>query len=198
MQIWLLGPSHPQVEACLASLGDTVSRTEAPLPALAGLETRPDFLVSYGYRHIIGPDWVAAFPRRIVNLHIAYLPWNRGAAPNLWSILEDTPKGVSLHFIDSGLDTGALIAQRRVEPRAGDTLATSYARLIQAVEALLAEVWLELRAGRIEGTPQPAGGTLHRLRDQAAVAPLLTNGWDTPLEGLRAAYLEMLENNIHG
>ena len=38
------------------------------------------FLVSYGYRHILRKNVLDLFPDRAVNLHIAYLPWNRGAA----------------------------------------------------------------------------------------------------------------------
>eukprot|EP00392_Amoebophrya_sp_AT5.2_P019205 g19951.t1 len=63
-----------------------------------------DYCVSYGYRHIIRtPVIEGMFDRkRIINLHISYLPYNRGADPNLWSILERTPPGVTIHHIDEG------------------------------------------------------------------------------------------------
>ena len=39
----------------------------------------PDFVVSYGYRHIVPADVIDKMAGRIINLHISYLPWNRGA-----------------------------------------------------------------------------------------------------------------------
>lgn len=46
-----------------------------------------------------------------MNLHISYLPWNKGADPNFWSCIDGTPAGVTLHHIDAGVDTGDIIAQ---------------------------------------------------------------------------------------
>ena len=42
--------------------------------------------------------------RPIVNLHISYLPFNRGSHPNYWSFVENTPKGVSIHEIDEQIE----------------------------------------------------------------------------------------------
>ena len=55
-------------------------------------------LVSFGYRFILPGDLLARFPDRAVNLHIAYLPWNRGAHPNVWSAYEGTPAGEPAMF----------------------------------------------------------------------------------------------------
>ena len=38
-------------------------------------------------------------------MHISYLPFNRGAHPNYWSFKDNSPKGVTIHFIDNGIDT---------------------------------------------------------------------------------------------
>ena len=43
---------------------------------------------------------------------MSYLPWNRGADPNFWSILEDTPKGVTIHIMDESIDTGDILYQK--------------------------------------------------------------------------------------
>lgn len=193
MHIWLLGPSRPELEAWMVDQGDTLRRLEEPLPDPSMPAERPDLMVSYGYRHRVSAAWIAVLPWRIVNLHISYLPWNRGADPNLWSVLEGSPTGVSIHFVDAGLDTGDLIAQRQVAVLANDTLATSYARLSRALEDLFRDVWPDLRAGRALGHPQPDGGSVHRLRDRERVAHLLALGWDTPVAGLREAYINTLE-----
>ncbi|MCL0081308.1 hypothetical protein M1N64_03665 [Peptococcaceae bacterium] len=46
------------------------------------------------------------FQGRAINLHISFLPWNRGADPNFWSFIENAPVGVSIHYLDEGIDTG--------------------------------------------------------------------------------------------
>ncbi len=70
-----------------------------------------DLAISYTYRFIISQDIIDIFDGNIVNIHNSYLPWNRGADPNLWSIVDGTPRGVTLHYIDSGLDKGEIISQ---------------------------------------------------------------------------------------
>jgi methionyl-tRNA formyltransferase len=146
---------------------------------------RPRFAVSHGYRLILGRAVLDRLPDRVVNLHISLLPYNRGADPNLWSVLDDTPSGVTIHYIDPGVDTGDLIAQREVPLADDDTFATSYARLQDTMVTLFQEHWASIAAGACARRPQPPGGTVHRAADQAAVAHLLTDGWDTPIAGLR-------------
>lgn len=193
MRVLLLGPEWPSLEGYLTGVGDEVTRTDAPLLAASHAAGKYDFLVSYGYRHLIRQDWLSAMPNQIVNLHISYLPWNRGADPNLWSFLDDTPKGVSIHFVDAGLDAGPLVAQRKVLPEPGDTLASSYARLSAAVEDLFRESWPAVRAGSVTPVPQPPGGSCHRLKDRERVVHLLTRGWDTPVEELMKSYRILTE-----
>ena len=142
--------------------------------------------VSHGYRLILRSDVLDRIPT--VNLHIAYLPYNRGADPNLWSVLEDTPAGVTIHHMDAGVDTGDIIARRRVAlDDATDTLATAYAKLQQAIAELFRERWPAISAGTAPREPQPPGGTSHRVADRAAVEHLLTDGWNTPIRRLRGA-----------
>ena len=68
-----------------------------------------DFVISFGYRHIIKQEIIDLFPDKIINMHISLLPYNKGADPNLWSYLENSPKGVTIHKIDKGLDTGDML-----------------------------------------------------------------------------------------
>ena len=101
-----------------------------------------NFIVSFGCRHIIKKSVLEYLPDRVINLHISYLPWNRGADPNLWSFLEDTPKGVSIHYIDEGIDTGDIIIQKRVSlDEDSETLATSYNKLEMSIIDLFKEIW---------------------------------------------------------
>ena len=143
----------------------------------------PDFLISHGYRHILKQDVLAHFAKgRAINLHISYLPWNRGADPNLWSFIEDTPKGVTIHCIDAGIDTGDILLQKKVHLGKEHTLASSYARLQGAIVELFTENWPALKAGSISPKPQTDGGSLHRLSDKAPYVSLLAaKEWSTPV-----------------
>ena len=75
-----------------------------------------DLTVSYTYRYILTSDVIEALNNNVVNIHTSYLPFNRGADPNIWSILDSTPRGVTLHYIDAQLDHGDVIAQTILPP----------------------------------------------------------------------------------
>lgn len=177
-----LGPPDSPLLAWLRKRENVVQTAERIRPA----DTRgADWIVSYGYRHKIGRDALDAVQGRAVNLHISYLPWNRGADPNFWSWIDDTPKGVTIHYVDEGYDTGDIIVQRRMEFDEGETLASSYAKLQDDIQALFRATWPVIKTGTMLRTPQDRNsGTVHRSRDKEPLLPLLTQGWDTPVAAL--------------
>lgn len=123
----------------------------------------PDLVVSCGYRHIV-PEEILEIPEMgCVNLHPAYLPYNRGANPNVWSIIDGTPAGVTLHYMDPSLDTGDIIARQKVETDFADTGKDLYQRLEDAQIDLFKETWPDLRSGNVVRTEQvDTEGTYHR------------------------------------
>lgn len=139
-----------------------------------------DTLISFGYRHILKPD-VLDYLDWAINLHISYLPWNRGADPNLWSWIDDTPKGVTIHHIDEGIDTGDIICQRRIFfDIKKHTLKTTYNILQEEIVKLFKEFWSLNNESR---TPQKGEGSFHLSREKIPI--VLEKGWDTPVEFLR-------------
>lgn len=143
---------------------------EAPeLRTTAGLSWltmhQPDWLVSVLFGYILRPDVLAVPKLGAVNLHPAMLPYNRGACPNVWSIVDHTPAGTTLHFLDPGVDTGDIIAQRELPVMPTDTGATLYARLEESSLALFQETWPDICKNSIQRKPQPTGGTSHRVAD---------------------------------
>lgn len=192
MQILFLGPPHPELHHFLESCGDPlrvscsdrVITTQEKISSSSELLTNIDFIISYRYRYILKQDVLDQFLNRAINIHISWLPWNRGADPNLWSFLEDTPKGVTIHYIDSGIDTGKILVQQAVSFTNQDTLRTSYEKLTQAAEALFKANWLAIRDGTIQPFSQVGEGSYHRTRDRAPYEHLLTQGWDTPIRSL--------------
>lgn len=187
MKILFLSPYQSSLRAYLESFGDRVRQSKDPIDRDYVMRQGIDLLVSYGYQHIIGDDVLDRLDGRTVNLHISYLPWNRGAHPNLWSFIEDTPKGVTIHFIDSGIDTGDIVVQREVPFTGTETLATSYERLRDEIEALFREIWPAIRNGTAHRRKQQRPGSYHSKMDLDRVAHLLTDGWDTPVASLSGA-----------
>ena len=147
----------------------------------------PDFIVLHGCHSILNASIVARFPRRIVNLHGAFLPWNRGCHPNLWSFIEGTPKGGSVHFIDENVDQGALIMRREIEVFPEDTLATTYSRVKSLMEDMFIELWPSIRSGDVQTQLLEAHmGTYHSRNDISKVAHLLEkSGWNTRIADLK-------------
>lgn len=181
MKILFLSP-HKHLIPFIETLGDEVVQTIEPLTD--ELIKDVDWIISYGYKHILKKPILELFKGRAINLHISYLPWNRGADPNLWSFLEATPKGVTIHFIDEGIDTGDIIAQRYIKYEYHtDTLRTFYIKLSECIEDMFQKVWPYIREGKARSYKQ---GTYHEIADKEKYSDLLTNGWDTPIKHIIA------------
>lgn len=129
-------------------------------------EIQPDYIVSCGYRHLV-PESILDIPNEgCLNLHPAYLPYNRGAHPNVWSIVENTPPGVTLHYMDTEIDTGDIVAQRKVKTEFSDTGKDLYQRLEDAQVDLFRETWPGIVSGTVSPTTQDVeSGTYHRTDD---------------------------------
>ena len=186
MKILYLGPPNEKISAIIRGNQHEIVARELPIDVPFLKESQIDFVVSFGYRHIIKYDVLNYLRDRIINMHISYLPWNRGADPNLWSFLEDTPKGVTIHFMDEGIDTGDIIAQKELFFDCDHaTLATTYAQLQAEMISLFRETWplIDIRGGAIHRR-QPAKGTCHRLSDKRYFMRLLARGWETPVSDI--------------
>lgn len=142
----------------------------------------PECLLSVLFGFKVPPEWLALPTWRPLNLHPALLPYNRGAAPNAWPLVDGSPAGTTLHVMAPEIDAGAVLCSREVPVRPDDTAASLYERLVEASLAMLVEVWPEVRA--IETRPQGPGGTVHRLADLARLD--LTDADLPVLDKLRA------------
>lgn len=112
------------------------------------------------------PSEVLSVPRvGVLNLHPAYLPWGRGWHTPSWALLEGTPAGATLHFMDAGVDSGDIVDQQRLEIDPGDTAHSLYARLKELELEVFERAWPLLAAGTYQRRPQPERGTRHR-RDE--------------------------------
>ena len=194
MRVLFLGLPDSPLLGFLEEREEFVEQTMEPL-TLSFLDGKNfGFLVSYRYRHILKPEALNFFPDAAINLHPSLLPWNRGADSNLWSFIDDTPKGVTIHHLDEGVDSGDIIVQKEVDLDEDGTLASSYEKLQKEIQSLFMQNWEKMRRGNCDRRMQPSGGSCHRLKDREKVSHLLTEGWNTSLRalvhGLREAGLE--------
>jgi len=126
----------------------------------------PDIGISVLFDYIFRKEIIDLFPEGIINVHPAYLPYNRGQYPNVWSIVEETPSGVTLFYIDEGVDTGKIIAKETVPVEAIDTGLTLYRKLEQKSVELFKKTWPLIKARDISIIEQDLDqGTYHRTSD---------------------------------
>jgi methionyl-tRNA formyltransferase len=113
-------------------------RYQVFLDTIKGFEI--ELLLCNSYAMMIGKDILNAVAYNAVNIHWALLPQNRGPNPIQWAIIKGEEKtGVTMHYMDTGFDTGDVIAQDEVEIAFEDTWIDVKGKLIQASESLLKE-----------------------------------------------------------
>lgn len=186
MNVLVLGVTPSPITPILRENGCVVTEYENSINVDFLKERAIEFAVSYRYRYIVTNAVIYYLRGKIINLHISLLPWNRGADPNLWSFLEDTPKGVTIHYVDDGLDTGDIIAQKEsVFDSPEETLASTYKKLNSEIIELFRENWPLIATGNAPRMKQASGGSFHRIKDKDEFKHVLAEkGWDTPVEEL--------------
>ncbi len=168
------GPAHAShADALIARCGHLSAdqilvgqqfRQPAGLDLLRALDL--DFIIGVHFPLIIPAEVLAAPRQGVLNLYPAYLPYNRGWHTPTWALLEGTPIGATLHFMDVGVDTGDIVHQRQIVVSPADTADSLYARLKQLEYELFVEAWPALADGSYRRQPQPSdGGSAHRRQE---------------------------------
>lgn len=112
----------------------------------------PDLVVSAGFMRILGPEFLERFQGRTINTHPSLLPAFPGADA-VGDALEYGVKvtGCTVHYVDAGVDTGEIIAQRAIAVEDGDTKESLHERIKQAereqIVALLGRAQLHQETG---------------------------------------------------
>jgi phosphoribosylglycinamide formyltransferase-1 len=129
------------------SLDCHADREERDLVMAGWLEEHDvELVVLAGYMHLLTPPFLRRFPGRVVNVHPSLLPSFPGARPIDDALAAGADvTGVTVHYVDEGVDTGPVIVQEEVpvEPRA-----TLVDRIHAAEHRLLPEVVTRLCAAR--------------------------------------------------
>ena len=78
------------------------------------ISNKIDIVFLLWWPDIVGKNVLNSATIGFVKLHPGMLPYNRGMHPYYWSIVECTPAGVSIHFIDEKVDAGKLLCQKQL------------------------------------------------------------------------------------
>ena len=100
-------------------------------------------------------------------MHISYLPFNKGAHPNFWSFIKKTPKGVSIHEINKGIDDGGIIARKKVNFKLNNnsTFTNTYQKLIIEVENLFKRNIKKIINNKYKFIRVYSKGSFHKKKD---------------------------------
>ena len=138
-----------------------------------------ELVVSFGYKHILTKATLSTANRDPINLHVSFLPFNRGMHPNFWSHYENTPSGITIHHIDSGIDTGDIIVQKRVNFSSSETtFRQTWSRLKLEIEELFMSQFAHIIANDYLATKQENEGTFHLANE----LPKQFAGWDSDIK----------------
>ena len=115
-------------------------------------EAGVELVVLAGYMRMVKEPLLEAFPGKIINIHPSLLP----AFPGLESWKQALAAGVAetgctVHYVDRGMDTGPIIAQRKVPVLPGDTAETLHARIQVVEHEVYPEVVRRMAEGEIQG-----------------------------------------------
>lgn len=134
-----------------------------------------DLVVSFGYKHLIKGDSLRSAACPVVNIHISYLPYNRGMHPIFWSFFDETPLGVTIHEIDKGVDTGPIWKRKELQlPNNDMTFREAHDFMIECAETLFEEALDEILDESKRPFPQEFDTTPHKASD----LPEDFRGWD--------------------
>ena len=135
-----------------------------------------DYLICVHFPYII-PSEILNLPRiGVLNLHPAFLPYNRGWNTPTWAILDGTPFGATLHFMDTSLDTGDIIHQKRLNVAVTDTADSLYKRVLRLEKDVFMEAWPSLINTTFSRKSQKnLKGTAHKKGDLGSIQRITLN-----------------------
>jgi methionyl-tRNA formyltransferase len=131
----------------------------------------PDVVVSVSCPQVFKPALIEVPRLGILNVHGAALPKYRGVMPSFWMLLNgESQAGVSVHFVDAGIDTGDLCGQRTFDILPEESLDAFLRRSKRIAAELLIEVLESIEAGRLSRRAiDPAEGSYYGWPDSGAV-----------------------------
>ncbi len=115
-----------------------------------------DLIITASYGQIIPPSTLKLPQHGALNIHPSLLPKYRGAAPVPWTLLnQETQTGVTIFKMDSGIDTGPILAQKKTTIKPHETAEDLLNRLFKLGTQILIKLLPDYIEHKISPIPQP-------------------------------------------
>ena len=125
-----------------------------------------DFGILAWWPKIISPELISLPKKGFINTHPSLLPYNRGKHYNFWALVEQSPYGVSLHFLGNGIDDGDIIAQTPIKYSWEDNGETMYNKANISMIKLFKKTYPSIRLENIKRRTQNLSkGSFHLAKE---------------------------------
>lgn len=178
--------SHDEELIHISGLSDSLIfrgnefKTSQAIQILASLEL--DYIFGIHFPYII-PSEVLRIPKiGVVNLHPAFLPFNKGWHTPSWAIIEGYPYGATLHFMEEALDEGDIIHQKEIEVLPTDTANSLYQKVLKLEEEVFFEAFDNLSKLNPKRMKQIKEGTSHQKKELKVVQEINISENINPLD----------------
>lgn len=128
-----------------------------------------DYVIGVHFPYIIPKNVLACAKVGFINLHPAYLPYNKGWHTPTWAILDKTKYGATLHFMAEALDAGDIINQKTLKVTCYDTADSLYKKVLELEEKVFIESFDDLLTLSPKRLKQTKKGTSHNKKDLRAI-----------------------------
>jgi len=133
-----------------------------------------DIIISFGYRHIINKRIIKYCKKTIINLHLSYLPYNKGSHPNVWSFLTNTTSGITIHTVSEKVDEGDIIFRKKInfnikKNKKKLTFSNTYNFLFKEIEQLFISKINSIIDEDFKFKKQISKGTFHKKESLPAI-----------------------------
>jgi methionyl-tRNA formyltransferase len=124
-----------------------------------------DYLIGIHFPYIV-PSAIINMPKvGVLNLHPAFLPYNKGWHTPSWAIIDNSPYGATLHFMSDALDEGDIIHQKKLEVSFSDTANTLYKKALKLEKEVFYEAYEDLLSLNPKRIKQIGIGSSHLKND---------------------------------
>ena len=115
----------------------------------------PDLIFSVGWRRLL-PESIFQIPKfGIFNLHDSLIPKYRGFAPINWAIINgENETGLTIHYIDKGIDTGDILLQKKIDIKLQDTAFDIYKKLLDISSDMMHEIIIQIENNKLNPQSQ--------------------------------------------
>lgn len=145
-------------------------------------EHKPDMIVVAAFGQILPEEILSMAPYGCINVHASLLPKYRGASPIQWAVLDgEKESGVTIMRMDTGVDTGDMIAQKAVTLAQDETAGSLFDKLSELGASLLCETMETIENGTAVYTPQDHSKATHTKKIEKSMGKM---DWKQPAEVL--------------